>query len=81
MFRMIKLAAFVLFGYFIYEAIKGIAEPRQSSRSSGQPSNSGGQEQSRMPGGGNQEDMASIPVFDASGGRRTQRVGRGVIAR
>jgi hypothetical protein len=68
MFRMIKLAAYILFGYFLYEAVRGIAEPRRSSS------------KSQLPSHGHREEMKSVPVYDPSGAQRTEKVGRGIIS-
>ncbi len=67
MISWIKLAAFALFAYFLYEAMKGISQPR--------PRQAAPRVQERK------EMFKAVPVYESSGGRRTQRVGRGVVVR
>ncbi len=66
MFRMLKLAAYVLFGWFLYEALRGISTPVKPRLASSQAQR-------------NPDDMPEQVVYDPSGARHRQKVGRGVL--
>jgi hypothetical protein len=86
MFRLMKLAAYALLGYILYELFLGISE-NEASGCMSVAHRSGGGSQGREnaaregsganvsgPGGGR-----TVEVRDVSGGERTARVGRGVV--
>jgi hypothetical protein len=66
MLRLMKMTAYLLFGFFLYEAFRGISSSR-CTQSRGR--------QSRSPG-----QPKTVDVDDISGAHRTQQVGRGVIS-
>ena len=88
MFRLIKLAAYAVLGYIIYELWQGMNEAQQRGGGGGQRSMGGGGQRefgaetagsapSGMTGGGGGGMMAD--VGDASGAESRRPVGRGVI--
>jgi len=66
MLRLMKLAAYLLFGYFLYEAIQGIAEVRVRPAMPAPPVSRG--------------HLKRVVIDDETGAHRTQKVGRGVIS-
>lgn len=80
MFRLIKLAAYALFGIAAYELIMGMMEGPAAPRSQragggGAPrAGEGGSRSSRLRG------SASVPVEGSDGASHRQRVGRGIVA-
>jgi hypothetical protein len=77
MFHLIKLAVYATLGYFAYEFIAGMLNPRVVEKvtqaltgESGEPGHD------PFSGGGTGQD---VKVGVAGGGHRRQRVGRGVI--
>jgi hypothetical protein len=97
MFRLVKLAAYALLGYVLYELFLGISEgepDRQAGGGGGQQRQRRGQ-QSRSGGGGGGSsggggagatisgpgEGRKVPVSDASGAEHNERVGRGVVTR
>jgi hypothetical protein len=66
MLRLIKFTAYLLFGYFLFEALRGISESRPSHAHASPP----------VPHG----NLKTVEVDEASGAHRTQKVGRGVIS-
>jgi hypothetical protein len=64
--RLIKFTAYLLFGYFLFEALRGISEARPSRAITAPP----------LPRG----NLKTVEVDEASGAHRTQKVGRGVIS-
>jgi hypothetical protein len=89
MFRLIKLAAYALLGYVLYELVLGISESeRRSMEPAGKRSQSQPRGQRRQPQeGGEGRTMGrtgqglTVPVSDTTGAERTERVGRGVVSR
>jgi hypothetical protein len=85
MFRLLKLMAFALFGYAIYEFFRGMSEPaggtgRGMGRSMGQGMSeafglSPGQGQLTGSGEGREEE-----TLNTDGGSVRHRVGRGVVS-
>ena len=69
MFRLVKLAAYGLLGYFLYELVTGLTEDGPKDVAA---------RQSRIPRRNDQPRR--VPVGDGSGLERTQQVGRGVIS-
>jgi hypothetical protein len=67
MLRLLKLSAYLLFGYFLYEAIIGIGQSSSSKPAKAAPPVSRG-------------NLKSVDVDDSTGAHRTQKVGRGVIS-
>jgi hypothetical protein len=67
MLRFLKLTAYVLFGYFLYEAIRGIGDPRPARVRVEQRQ-------------GHDDGFRTEPVWDSSGAQNTHKVGRGVIS-
>ena len=70
--RLMKFTAYLFFGYFLYEVFRGIGgpvRPRQTSRRS----------ESHLSSRGHDEDLLDEPVWESSGARRRQKVGRGVV--
>lgn len=90
MFRLMKLMAFALFGYAVYEFFRGVSETgggtsSQAGRSMGRSMGRGmseafGQapEQGQLSGAGEGRDEATR---DTDGGSVRHRVGRGVVSR
>ena len=85
MFRLIKLAAYCLFGYALYEFFRGM------SSEEGQGSYGGGRSQGAFGGGAGRQQFsggqgggggggASVSTQDADGGSSRHMVGRGVIS-
>ena len=85
MFRLIKLAAYALFGYALYEFFRGISQDRGQSDSEGQ--GGGGrqlrealnQDSSRNPSLTGEGRGTAVATQDASGGSARHVVGRGVV--
>jgi len=87
MFRLIKLAAYAVLGYIIYELWQGMNEAQSGDGGQrsmmgggrGQQSFGSGAESSSMPGmtGGGSGTMAD--VGDESGAESRRPVGRGVL--
>ena len=81
MFRLMKLMAFALFGYAIYEFFRGMSEGGGGGGGFGQAMRSMGREASESfgqmsgPGEGREES-----TLDTDGGSVTHRVGRGVVS-
>ncbi len=77
MFRLTKLAIYLVAGYAFYEFYIGLTEQRQNNKTA--PAQSGRRHRpSSGPGaeiGGNR-----VPVADSNGAERTQAVGRGVVS-
>ncbi len=71
MFKLIKLAAYALLGYALYEFFRGMADDRSEAQS-GQP---------RAAAVGGQSRGASATTHDASGATAKHPVGRGVVNR
>jgi hypothetical protein len=92
MFRLVKLAAYALLGYVLYELFLGISEgqpDRQPAGGGGQREGRGQQNQGGAGGGGGSDTGATIsgpgqgrtvPVSDLGGAERNERVGRGVVS-
>jgi hypothetical protein len=85
MFRLFKLAAYVLLGYAIYEFVAGLLliddeKYRRSHPAAANPSKEGSAEAGKMnftgPG-----DGQTVSTTGFAGERATHRVGRGVVAR
>jgi hypothetical protein len=79
MFRLIKLAAYALLGYAIYEFWLGLSGAAESHHESDrrQPISADSRSGPRMTGpsrGG-----MNVPTQDASGGGSSQMAGRGVV--
>ena len=72
MFRLIKLAAYGLLGYVIYEMVMGMndAVAEQPNR------RSSGENRSSAPAN---TGRRKVSVQDSGGAERTERVGRGVV--
>ncbi len=66
MFRILKLAAYAMFGWFLYEVLRSFSTPPKPREHR--------IEQPRVP-----HEMRDEPVYDPSGARHTQKVGRGVM--
>jgi hypothetical protein len=93
MFRLVKLAAYALLGYVLYELFLGISEgepDRASSRGGGGQRRGGGQQGGGQQGGGGGDEGVTmsgpgegrtVPVSDIGGGEHNERVGRGVVSR
>jgi hypothetical protein len=78
MFRLIKLAIYATLGYFAYEFIVGILNPRLVDRvKEAVGSNSGEAGHEPFSGGGEGMDEK---VAATGGGHRRQKVGRGVVS-
>ena len=82
MFRLIKLCAYALFGYALYEFFRGMQEDNQGQGQrfggGGRALDYTGQGRNRMTGrtgGGREEETA-----DADGGSGRHVVGRGVVS-
>ena len=82
MFRLIKLASYLLLGYVLYEVILGISEG-ESLRAAAK-SGSGGRSGSLSAASGRSNSPPSRPtsveIGDETGASRQTRVGRGVIS-
>lgn len=86
MFRLMKLMAFALFGYAVYEFFRGVSETgggtsSQAGRSMGRGmSEAFGQApgEGQLSGAGEGRDEATL---DSDGGSVRHRVGRGVVSR
>ena len=81
MFRLLKLMAFALFGYAIYEFFRGMSETggQGMGRSMGQGSSAFG----LAPGQGQLTGSAEgreEETLNTDGGRARHRVGRGVVS-
>jgi hypothetical protein len=81
MFRLIKLAVYVTLGYFAYEFVVGILnskamEPQQPEIAPPAPAAEEPPHEA-ISGGG---EGAPVAVRAAGGGRRTRKVGRGVVS-
>jgi len=94
MFRLLKLAAYALLGYVLYELFLGISEGEPGralsggggQRQRGGQRQGGGQQSGGGAGGSDQGVTMSgpgegrtIPVTDIGGAERNERVGRGVV--
>ena len=89
MFRLIKLAAYAVLGYIIYELWQGMNEAQQRGGGGGQRSMMGGGRGQQSFGGGT--ESASTPgmtgggsgmmasVVDETGAESQRPVGRGVL--
>lgn len=89
MFRLMKLMAFALFGYAVYEFFRGVSETggggSQAGRSVGRQMGRGMAEafgqvpgQGQLSGAAEGRDEATL---DSDGGSVRHRVGRGVVSR
>jgi hypothetical protein len=81
MFRLIKLSAYALFGYVVYELIMGLKE---GGRPQFQPGSRPHRKAARNPSARGQNISGpgrgeSVSVADTSGAERTERVGRGAF--
>lgn len=97
MFRLLKLAAYGLLGYAIYEFVRGVmyGVERAESASANRGSRQGGQGQDLSGGGssaglsdqGARQNMTgpgegrTVATQEADGGSVSHRVGRGVVSR
>ena len=82
MFRLIKLAAYGLLGYVIYEMVMGMNDAVAEQSSGGGQSSGrqqGGQNRSGGAGGGIQ-GRRKVTVQDSNGAETSARVGRGVVS-
>jgi hypothetical protein len=87
MFRLLKLAAYALLGYMLYELFLGMSENEAAQRMS--VTRGGGGRGARSPDARAREGSRSnisgpgggrtVEVSDVSGGERKARVGRGVV--
>jgi hypothetical protein len=86
MFRLIKLAAYAVLGYIIYELWQGMNEAQRGG--GGQRSMTGGGRGQQQFGGGGSESMPGMTgggsgtmadVGDESGAESRRPVGRGVL--
>ena len=66
MLRLMKFTAYLLFGYFLYEALRGIADVRVGPAKPAP----------RVPRG----NLKSVEIDDETGAHRRKKVGRGVIS-
>lgn len=82
MFRLLKLAAYALLGYVVYEMIMGFKEGDRPMFQQGSASRHGATR--RQPKGGKNISGSgrgeSVSVEDAGGAKRTERVGRGATS-
>ena len=83
MFRLMKLAAYALFGYALYEFFRGMSADmggesggRSMGQQSGRAMAGGGSGEGQLTGPGEGRDEATM---DSDGGTVRHRVGRGVI--
>jgi hypothetical protein len=77
MFRLIKLAVYLIAGYALYEFVQGLTEQRASGGKGQSSGRSQLQPQSRAT---SQTGSNRVPVQDSSGVDRMQSVGRGVVS-
>ncbi len=70
MFKLMKLAAYALLGYALYEFCRGMLDDRKEAN----------QNQSRNRSSGRQTGGATATTHDASGASARHPVGRGVVS-
>lgn len=81
--RLLKLAAYALFGYALYEFIRGMMNEQMADGAGG--SSGGGRSESRFAGAGAAQNITGpgeghdVRTEDADGGMMRHRVGRGVV--
>jgi hypothetical protein len=84
--RLLKLAAYALFGYALYEFIRGMMNEAQAGAGSALGGGSGGG-QSHFPGAGATQNISGpgegqdVETQEPDGGMMRHRVGRGVVSR
>jgi hypothetical protein len=84
--RLLKLAAYALFGYAIYEFIRGMVNEADAQRSGAAGSfGGGGNRKSRITEAGSTPNITGpgegqeVRTKDSDGGMMSHRVGRGVV--
>ena len=84
MFRLLKLMAFALFGYAVYEFFRGMSDTGGMGRGMGRSMGEGRSEafglspgQGQLTGEGRGREEATL---DTDGGSVRHRVGRGVVS-
>lgn len=96
MIRLIKLAAYALLGYVMYELVLGISEGepnrQEGARGQGRGASAEGNDRPRSGRGDGRGRSGSgqtlsgagggqqVAVSDSTGAERTERVGRGVVS-
>jgi hypothetical protein len=86
--RLLKLIAYGLFGYALYEFVRGMIQLEQQQNQGGGGGRSmGGGQQRRVESFGGQQNMTGpaegqeVVTQDADGGGMKHKVGRGVVSR
>jgi hypothetical protein len=83
--RLLKLAAYALFGYALYEFVRGMMNEAQAGGGGGSFGGGGGGEQSQFSGGREAQNITGpgegqdVETQEPDGGMMRHRVGRGVV--